>query len=94
VVSDFPLLILALSCVMQPNPLVDALEAVIGEDLSLGGALEPVQADFEVCTFSSFIKHGLNKEYFEGREILSCKSIVCTMRTKPFLQWHALLHNR
>ncbi|PUZ73719.1 hypothetical protein GQ55_1G010000 [Panicum hallii var. hallii] len=31
----------------KPNPSVDALEAVIGEDLSLGGALEPVQADFE-----------------------------------------------
>nr|CAB3445302.1 unnamed protein product [Digitaria exilis] len=34
-------------CDMQPNPSVGALEAVIGEDLSLGGALEPVQADFE-----------------------------------------------
>ncbi|OEL37461.1 hypothetical protein BAE44_0001520 [Dichanthelium oligosanthes] len=31
---------------VKPNPLVGALEAVIGEDLSLGGALEPVQADF------------------------------------------------
>ncbi|RLM78670.1 uncharacterized protein C2845_PM12G00890 [Panicum miliaceum] len=32
---------------VKPNPSVGALEAVIGEDLSLGGALEPVQADFE-----------------------------------------------
>ncbi|GJM90006.1 hypothetical protein PR202_ga06242 [Eleusine coracana subsp. coracana] len=31
---------------VKPNP-VGALEAVIGEDLSLGGALEPAQADFE-----------------------------------------------
>jgi hypothetical protein len=34
---------------MQPNPSLGALEAVIGEDLSLGEALEPVQSDFEVC---------------------------------------------
>ncbi|KAL6848379.1 hypothetical protein ACP4OV_021673 [Aristida adscensionis] len=32
---------------VKPNPSVGALEAVIGEDISLGGALEPVQADFE-----------------------------------------------
>jgi len=32
---------------VKPNPSVGALEAVIGEDLSLGGALEHVQADFE-----------------------------------------------
>ncbi|XP_066324652.1 uncharacterized protein [Miscanthus floridulus] len=32
---------------VKPNPSIGALEAVIGEDLSLGGALEPVQADFE-----------------------------------------------
>ncbi|KAK3151960.1 hypothetical protein QOZ80_2BG0152630 [Eleusine coracana subsp. coracana] len=32
---------------VKPNPSVGALEAVIGEDLSLGGALEPAQADFE-----------------------------------------------
>ncbi|CAN6271160.1 unnamed protein product [Urochloa humidicola] len=32
---------------VKPNPSLGALEAVIGEDLSLGGALEPVQADFE-----------------------------------------------
>ncbi|CAN6247494.1 unnamed protein product [Urochloa humidicola] len=32
---------------VKPNPSVGALEVVIGEDLSLGGALEPVQADFE-----------------------------------------------
>ncbi|XP_004952155.1 uncharacterized protein LOC101774630 [Setaria italica] len=32
---------------VKPNPSVGALEAVIGEDLSLGEALEPVQADFE-----------------------------------------------
>lgn len=55
---------IALSPVMQPKPSVGALEAVIGEDLSLGGALEPVQADFEVCTSSSFIKHGLDMGYF------------------------------
>jgi len=52
--SEFLLLILAPSCAMQPNPSVGALEAVIGEDLSLGGALEPVQADFEVWTISFF----------------------------------------
>lgn len=48
-VSIIPLLILALYSDVQPNPSIGALEAVIGEDLSLGGALEPVQADFEVC---------------------------------------------
>lgn len=32
---------------VKPNTSVGALEAVVGEDLSLGGALEPVQADFE-----------------------------------------------
>nr|CAB3448560.1 unnamed protein product [Digitaria exilis] len=32
---------------VKPNPSVGALEAVIGEDLSLGGALEPVQAEIE-----------------------------------------------
>ncbi|XP_066324743.1 uncharacterized protein [Miscanthus floridulus] len=32
---------------VKPNLSIGALEAVIGEDLSLGGALEPVQADFE-----------------------------------------------
>ncbi|XP_062217952.1 uncharacterized protein LOC133918214 isoform X2 [Phragmites australis] len=32
---------------VKPNQSVGALEAVIGEDLSLGGALEPVQANFE-----------------------------------------------
>nr|AGT15886.1 heat shock factor protein [Saccharum hybrid cultivar R570] len=32
---------------VKPNPSIGALEAVIGEDVSLGGALEPVQADFE-----------------------------------------------
>ncbi|CAD6340865.1 unnamed protein product [Miscanthus lutarioriparius] len=32
---------------VKPNPSIGALEAVIGEDLSLGGVLEPVQADFE-----------------------------------------------
>ncbi|CAN6373520.1 unnamed protein product [Urochloa humidicola] len=31
-----------------PNPSVDASEAVIGEDLSLAGALESVQADFKI----------------------------------------------
>ncbi|XP_062224326.1 uncharacterized protein LOC133922837 [Phragmites australis] len=31
----------------KPNPSVGALEEVIGEDLSLGGALEPVQAEFK-----------------------------------------------
>lgn len=51
VASLLPLLIPAFSPPdMQPNPSIGALEAVIGEDLSLGGALEPVQADFEVCT--------------------------------------------
>lgn len=32
---------------VKPNPSVGALESVVGEDLSFGGALEPVQADFE-----------------------------------------------
>lgn len=64
------MLTLALSCAMQPNPSVGALEAVIGEDLSLGGALEPVQADFEVCTISSVIKHGLDMGYFKGLKFL------------------------
>jgi hypothetical protein len=42
---------------MQPNPSVGDLEAVIGEDLSLGGALEPAQADFEVCMSPSSVLH-------------------------------------
>ncbi|KAF0934371.1 hypothetical protein E2562_025000 [Oryza meyeriana var. granulata] len=32
---------------VKPNPSVGALEAVIGEELSLGGDLEPAEADFE-----------------------------------------------
>lgn len=44
---------------MQPNPSVGALEAVIGEELSLGGALEPAEADFEVCVTYGIIYHHL-----------------------------------
>ncbi|TVU33670.1 hypothetical protein EJB05_25502, partial [Eragrostis curvula] len=41
---------------VKPNPSVGALEAVIGEDLSLGGALEPAQADFEWPEVDSLIE--------------------------------------
>ncbi|KAJ1277523.1 hypothetical protein BS78_04G010900 [Paspalum vaginatum] len=41
---------------VKPNPSIGALEAVIGEDLSLGGALEPVQADFEWPEVDALIK--------------------------------------
>lgn len=42
---------------MQPSPPVGALEAVIGDEASLDGSLEPAQADFEVCTSLPFIEH-------------------------------------
>jgi hypothetical protein len=42
---------------MQPSPPVGALEPVIGDEESLDGSLELAQADFEVCTSSSFLEH-------------------------------------
>lgn len=38
----------------QPDPLMDALESVIGDGTSLGGKLEATQADVEVLNFSIF----------------------------------------
>jgi hypothetical protein len=58
-VSGFHLLFLSFPPSMQPNPSVGALEAVIGEELSLGGALEPAEADFEVCVTYGIIYHHL-----------------------------------
>ncbi|CAL5024728.1 unnamed protein product [Urochloa decumbens] len=73
---------------VKPNPSVGALEAVIGEDLSLGGALEPVQADFEVCTSSSlkikFFSDTLNAQVMVettlDKERLKEAILTCTNR--------------
>uniref|UniRef100_A0A0D9VBB3 S1 motif domain-containing protein n=1 Tax=Leersia perrieri TaxID=77586 RepID=A0A0D9VBB3_9ORYZ len=60
---------------VKPNPSVGALEAVIGEELSLGGALEPAEADFEWPEVDALIEEMKNieevRDIYKGRFLRS-----------------------
>jgi hypothetical protein len=60
---------------VKPNPSVGALEAVIGEELSLGGALEPAEADFEWPEVDALMEEMKNieevRDVYKGRFLRS-----------------------
>uniref|UniRef100_J3L8X8 S1 motif domain-containing protein n=2 Tax=Oryza brachyantha TaxID=4533 RepID=J3L8X8_ORYBR len=60
---------------VKPNPSVGTLEAVIGEELSLGGSLEPAEADFEWPEVDALIDEMKNieevKDVYKGRFLRS-----------------------
>ncbi|KAG8057884.1 hypothetical protein GUJ93_ZPchr0002g26755 [Zizania palustris] len=71
---------------VKPNPSVGTLEAVIGEELSLGGALEPAEANFEWPEVDALIEEMKSieevRDVYKGR-FLRSPGLAPTFQVKP-----------